>query len=406
MKKLLSILIAPLLAVTLFMGCTKVQHTSQTVSALYVSFMDGYISQGKNLIFKNNLYKNGTENNEGDYTLVEEVYVPTYEKVMYIGYNQTNLAQAVLATDSVTQASQLTTVYQGLLSLIFNYYSNWSSNFYTVINDTEITDEEWNQLYENLYSLTKTTETFVEKREELERDIRMNNNNLESQLVAQKMNAFNATYNDLILSSLTFVNNFKDLHKKYIFNNNDITPSSAKRWVDEAMLLLAEGIFYDNVLAFEKNNTVNLIGLQATLNTKDSDYIWFNKSAYYGLFTYSYGIYANSNINATVGDTTSTIAEMLVVLDNNNELKKEAVTRVEQLKTYVIAYAQSLKNYKTIFNSTNLDNYNHDRNLVTYANIDKFSVQEQSNINFLKSFSYNKTATMFSALYQVVLNRK
>lgn len=408
MKRILSVLFVPLLALSALFGCSKITYNSNVLSSEFNAYIDSYIKDGKNLMFKNNLLPASNENNEGDYYLDGESYLPTYEKIMYITYdNSYGLNDALYSNANSKikiQTNQLHTVYQRLLSLIFNYYSNWSANFYAVIKDTNITQKEWEKFSDDLHNLKQTTDQFVERKKDLEREVKMANG-VNGGLVEANLNAFNSYYNKLILSSLQFVNTFKDLHKKYIFTSNDITPSATKRLVDEALLLVAEAIFYDNVLAFEKNDVTEIY----TLKTQyaNSNYVWITKPVWNDVVvSTSKGTYANSNIKAKVNNTTShTIENSIVNQEIDEEIRNLAREKVKQLYLYVESFSQNLNHYKQIFAKTNLNNYNAKRQLVDVVSnfdFDKLSVQEKTNITFLCNFSYNRIGTMFASLFQVV----
>lgn len=395
MKKFLSFIITPVLALSLLAGCSKVERTGSSVQNLFATYMDSYISGGQNKIFKNNVYASDSEQNETDYTVVEGVSTPTYEKIMYVIYDDTNglntkVNGALNTGSSVTeiQASQLKTIYQRILSLTFNYYANWQANFFAAIGETEMTNDEYIKLYESLIALQEQTDEFVSSKAELERNIRMNG------FSSSMFNSFNSAYNKLILSSFDYVNLFKEYHEKYIFNTNATTPSAAKRLVDQSLLLLAEGIFYDNVLAFEQNGVTDIHGLYGST----SPYIWTSKSYWQDLTVSSENsLYANSNLDKEVGSNLS-VLELLVNAEADETLKNAAIARVENLYLYCNSFEQDLNNYIQIFNNSNLVQYNQYR----FNTATDVSLQQKSNYNFMSGFAFNKISNFMGALLQVV----
>ena len=408
MKKIVSLLIAPLLAVSMLFGCSKVEYTATDVQDVFNEYMDSYISSGENDLFLNNVITTGSEGDETDSYTESEITYRTYEKIMYITYEDDYyLNSAVKSTVGTAintiKAQQLRQVYQRILSLTFNYYAEWNENFYQNIGDTEITPEELNALHELVFDLKDETDAFVAQKLELEREIRINANHLSGALVSAKFDEFNTAYNNLVKSSFAFVNEFKNLHKKYIFNTTDITPNTAKQLVDESLLMIAEAVFYDNVLAFQNNTATEL---QFMNNVSEAEYTnrynWLSKTnwQYLTLTDENNNLYANTNTKAQLSEESSETVGANLVLQT--EYKEQAVKRVQELRTYANSFAQDLQNYKTIFKNASKTNYNYARGLADASSAfdeNKLSYQEQSNLQYMKNFSASKIFGMFNALF-------
>lgn len=412
MKKIVSLLIAPLLAVSMLFGCSKVEYTATDVQDVFNEYMDSYISSGENDLFLNNVITTGAEGDETDSYTESEITYRTHEKIMYITYEEDDyhLNSAVKSTVGTAintiKAQQLRQVYQRILSLTFNYYAEWNENFYQNIGDTEITPEELNALHELVFDLKDETDAFVAQKLELEREIRINENHLSGALVSAKFDEFNTAYNNLVKSSFAFVNEFKNLHKKYIFNTTDITPNTAKQLVDESLLMIAEAVFYDNVLAFQNNTATEL---QFMNNVSEAEYTnrynWLSKTnwQYLTLTDENNDLYANTNTEAQLSEESSETVGANLVLQT--EYKEQAVKRVQELRTYANSFAQDLQNYKTIFKNASKTNYNYARGLADASSAfdeNKLSYQEQSNLQYMKNFSASKIFGMFNALFQVM----
>ena len=410
MKKVMSILVAPLLTLVFLAGCTKVEYTPTNVQDKFVSYIDSYIVKKNNMEFKNNIYPVTSENNEGDTVEVDNVVTHTFEKVMYISYNneyQLNDAARGIYAGTIseplnTQYQQLTTVYQRMLSLAFNYYVNWSPNFYANIGNTAIEQEEINELYNKIIDLQEATDSFVAQRKILERAISM----IDSSYVNPKITHYsltnnvinlNSEYNNLLVKVFDFVTYFKDLHKQYIFNGVPTSFNEARRLVDETSLLLSEAIFYDNLLTLSGLD-FPLYKLKTEYSTKP--FVWianinWSQLTYEDVNGY---LYANSNLSQNVSDEIQvTVGDALQVQDTSEE-KTLALSKVRQLYTYTESFAQDLKNYKTLYSSLNTTNYTNYR----YLGIPADSVQEQSNLLYLNNFATNKVSTLFAALYSVM----
>lgn len=413
MKRMLAILVAPLLSLIVLFGCTTPKYSTADVKKEFGNFMDSYITAATNDVFKFNLNAQSSLNDEGIFS--EEELHPnfTLEKIMYITYDNKNGLDAKVnlfrnysseqLTDLDAQYNQLKTVYQTLLSLTYNYYANWSHNFYSNITQTEITQEETNSLYNKIKDLKKATDEFITTRKSLESFIEMNNIN--SEIAIPRVSGLNLKFNNLIEKSLSFVNQFKDLHKKYIFNDNVINANSAKRIVDEVILQIAEAVYYDNVKAFEENNGVKLYELITKF--RNVKYNVVTSSRWLQGLTYEYNantIIANSNLNALVTED-FTVEQALAIEAVEPEIKASAVQKVTHLRMLSQSFTQHFKIYKAMFNEVNLVNYNYERGLVTAPNSYKsenLSFEQKSNIDAMKNFNSDNIATLISALFNVM----
>jgi len=299
-----------------------------------------------------------------------------------------------------------------MLAVIFHYYSNWEANFFTNINNTAITNNETNELYNRLRNLQHTTDSFLEELQNLETQIAtlgIGNN-----LMGPILNGFNSEFNRLVYASLHFVNYFRYLHVKYIFNSDDITVSTATRLVDEASLLLVQAIFYDNILALERNNATDLSPLTHAgqfnwiLAPSDAPNTSNPNSSFARLTGLGQNIFARSNLNVVVGGD-QTVRDLLsseAVGELQIERRAEAVSRVTNLRTLNLSFEQNLGFYRSIMGRVNLQNYNFYRGFANSPSTWEFgslSAQEQSNIGFMVNFSNNHIATLFASLQLIVI---
>ena len=414
MKKIFALVFAPLLSLLIFFGCTAPKYTVVDVKLQYASFIDKYIDDDVNEMFKFNIYPHTSDQDEGIFNESEQNAF-TLEKIMYLTYDDTyglntkinDIYTSEQLEDPLTaQMHQVKTIYQSLLSLIYNYYANWSHSFYLNIAETDITQEEINSLYDNIKTLKSATDDLLERKHNLERIVKMDG--IDSTRLIAEFNTLNYKFNKVIERSLNFVNNFKSLHKKYLMTADEITPFYAERLVDEVLLQIAEAVYYDNVKAFEKNNSVKLYELLTLFSGSNPYNLVSNTSGKWlnGL-TYEYNetaLIANSNINALLSDGETTVDEALST-DSNPTLKDEAENLISQLKIQSNSFAQNLKVYKSIFNKVNLSDYNYLRGLaVPPATFDaeSLSALEKANINILKSFGTDNLAGLIDILFTVV----
>lgn len=411
MKKMLAILIAPLLSLIVLFGCSAPKYTTADVKREFGNFMDSYITDTTNNVFKFNLIPQSSLNDEGIFN-EENLHANfTLEKIMYITYG--SALNAKVNSDLVeintlnAQYNQLRTVYQTMLSLTYNYYANWSHNFFTNITQTEIEQEEINSLYSKIKDLKKATDEFLNARQALESFIQMNS--IDSEIAIPRVSSLNLKFNVLIEKSLSFVNQFKDLHKKYIFNDTDITANSAKRLVDEVILQIAQAVYYDNVKAFEENNGVKLYELITKFSGNKYNIVtstnWLQDLTYE--HTTGRFIIANSNLEAKISEE-FTVYHALTIEAIEEEVKAAAIARVTHLKMLSQSFEQHFKIYKAMFNKVSLTNYNIERELATKPNSynpDKLSFEEKANIQAMKNFNSDSIVTLISALFNVMADQ-
>ncbi len=406
MKKIITSILAPLLSATMFFGCFGGgdKLTSANVKNLYNNYTSSYITtkneQPFNPMFKNKL--NITENK--DFVVEGDYLKPTYEKIMYISFSDNyGLSAAVKNNDPSNKEEdllyyQLTQIYQRLLSTIYNYYANHNESFYAFIEDEGVESKEINLLYKKLDNLNKVTDDLNKEIVSFENSLETIHKDIKRPIVLGRIPALYYKYNKVVDASLDFVNYFKDLHKKYIYKINhfdisvleniekEFASSNVNRYVDEALLLLAESVYYENVKAFEKNVVVeNLHLLNTTYKNNHTNWVATEFFENLTLLNEDGFICANNLVKLSAGD-------------------EAAYGAVKDLYTHVASFYQNLQNYKKVYNSSNLDNYNQLRGFGEREDFkfDNLSVKEQSNLKFMEDFSTTKIPTLFNALYGVV----
>lgn len=414
MKKIF-LFIAPIMSVVMLFGCFGGGNSLTYANSknLYASYMDSYITgtgaNVKNQVFKFNTIKTGQTGDETDYTELGEDLVSTFEKVMYIVYDNSNrLQDEVLGNSTVSGSSSykyraLNEVYQRMLVLIFNYYANHNGRFFEYIDQLELVNTEVNELFARLRTLQTETNKFVQHKENFEKSIF----GLSSPIALGNLDTLYFNYNKLIEASLNFVNYFKDLHKTYFFPTDVITESGVHRLVDEALLMLAEAIYYDNIKAFEGQNTVNITGLYGNFST--SKYNWILSADWQKVAPFEnfrdLGKIIAPNKNYAIEVEEDTFVALTQALDSE-EYKLIAEELVGELYLYVKNFSQNLTNYKEIFNSTRKDYYRYarrmDDNIPPSFKVENLSVMEKSNILFMRDFSSQSVSTMFKALETVI----
>lgn len=256
-KKIFGFLLIPVLMVGVFAGCGK-KHTLSDVEKLYNHIVDKYSYDVKNDLFK-----------EKDSYLFESVVdvenekeiVGVAMKIEYKGQLATYLPnietnEALKNSDSKLYNRYYALVYieQKLLDWTFNYYKNWSSNLYEneELLKNELEQEDIENLYTKLENLDKAIESFDYEKSKAEDEI-----DAISFDGAINLTSFTYYYNDLIEATFDFVNAFRDVHVKYIWDtytfgeNAEQNKLLLERLIDEAYLNMAQIIYLENVKSFE-----------------------------------------------------------------------------------------------------------------------------------------------------------
>ena len=410
MKKLLSLLLVPLLSATVFFGCfNKAEYSSAQVNAKFAEYMDSYISYGQNNVFKYNLFAKSSELDEETLALTESLpnsYI--YEKIMYITYDNTNsLNSAVNATHGVilggnlnVQYHQLKTVYQKILSLTFNYYANWAPNFYA--HSDNVTKKESTALYNKLEALMSENESFVTEKNRLELEIN-SSAGLNSTIMGSLLNEFNYKYNRLIEKSFSFVNYFMNLHKKYNFPTETINLQSAKRLVDETALKIAESVYYDMVKAFETTNRVVLYQLASGSYETEGRYNLLLSPVWNAIIPVTPTSLLFSNVLDVEVAEEVTVQNILESEDADQELVTLVQNKIKTLNNTNRLFDQQYALYKKAYSNVNMLYYNAYRSLSTNSlfEFSTLSLKEQGNLNLLRDFNYNYVALLGNALNEV-----
>lgn len=280
MKKFLSILIIPIIAMTVFFGCKKDDVNSlDDAKNLYTQMIDEYVTtnsagQATNFMFKNNKVKyNETEVASS---------VEDGENIMYITFGDPTASgelqklSSQITTSSKPSSSesnqnltvanklyQYTTVYQSVLSCIFEYYERWQNDFYTTLkNNDGVSQDDINDLYYVIKDLKKEVSEFYKEKIAFEEEIVAFG--LDSALIKETINTFNYDYNKLVKQSFQFIEKFIEIQNKY-FPMDNTKQYYATMIYGQATVYLAKAAFYANVVSVESGEYCNIEHLAFTV---------------------------------------------------------------------------------------------------------------------------------------------
>lgn len=344
MKKILSILIIPIIATMVFFGCKKDSVNSLDDSRnLYVEMMDSYITtdasgQPSNFIFKNNKLK---------YDDKKEETVESGENVMYITFGDSSSAGILkelnlgIITESAPDASstnatltvknklyQYTNIYQAMLSCIFEYYDRWQKDFYaTLKQDKSVSQDDVDNLYYATKDLKKEVENFYQQKQLFEEEVA--SFGLDSALIKETINTFNYQYNKLIKQAFSFIEQFIDIQNRY-FPMDNTKEYYATMIYGQAAIYLAKSVFYANVVSAESGEYCSIEHLSFTLLKNGKKTAWEGN-------TISEAMYGENGI--------------ISIVDGIVNVKKCTLTEgSENFTNRITALATMTKNIKQQFN--------------------------------------------------------
>ena len=193
-KKIITLLLLPLLVLSsLFTGCDD-KYTYATLRDKYVKMVADYNTSTMDFF--------GGVND-----------APGKEQSLIITYTNADVASAVSNINPVTELDKrfvaLRVIDQNILNYIFNYYQNWSADFYTKISSAEYNKKEMEALHSKLDNLHSALGSFAVKKEQFEKDVKA----LEiSNVMVYSVTEFTDEdlYNDIIRDIVYSKGEFKD----------------------------------------------------------------------------------------------------------------------------------------------------------------------------------------------------
>lgn len=223
MRKLICLLILPLIAVFYFVGCGE-----------DVSFTD----------VKELYEKMVNENGEIFFTDQDN---PNTIVIKYTDAIESAIKKDEKPTQKIHQRYVAIAQQQDILECIFNYYENHHSNFYKEISSKEISVSESNDLYRRLEDLNASLNEFKDSYNNF---IESTNNGV-SEVMTFSMINYSYEVNTIIDKSFNFMNKFIELNTKYCIEKYEVNSlQNIKLRIDKAYVDLAYVDFLENFKGF------------------------------------------------------------------------------------------------------------------------------------------------------------
>lgn len=356
MKKLLSLLILPLVAVMCLVGCGK-DKTPADIKAYYDSMKSAYIEEETNIFFSNSEKPN----------TISFAYNDTLNGYM----DRTNTSNL---TD--VQKSYIALGYQQkILNNAFSFYEKYNEEFYRVMSSADYKKSELNNLYSSLESLNNTLSDFKVQYSQF-----MNNVSSASNMLFA-LHSYSYELNKVIDSSFDFVYDFIDVYNKYVAGDDKMTSVSVSLKIDIANIDIANIVYLENIKVF--NYSVGGKGECDLLPLVE------NKTNKYNL------IHAKVECNNILTDGGRELSSY--VAENLNESAENYEDNIAKVKEFNYArelMSQRLTAYKNILSSVDMYQANQYRfELVggtEYIDYDTYksslSASDRANINALENF--------------------
>ena len=369
-NRIITLLLLPLLVLTtLFTGCDD-KYTYNTIRDLYVKMVTDY-NTSKVDFFGGALDATGKE------------------QMLIITYNNSDVASAINNQTPTTETDKrfvaLRVINQNILDYIFNYYQNWSADFYTKISSADCDKKEMESLYGKLENLYNTLGAFSNKKDQFEKDVK----SLEiSNVMVYSITEFTYEVNKVIEASLSFMNQFIDMHNKYCVRLDTLSDSSLNRIIDETYVRIAEMVYYENVKSFNYSlgdkGSCDLFDIMETSTTHKYSQI--------------------GNITMGLSDLSDNIKGGMVT-DSINY--KETMDTIDEYIYCFNIYLQRRQIYLDLYESFNmyaLNKYRFDK--ITDVTIDEyvssFSTIERVNYTMLEDISNNTFKNLVLKLHNLI----
>lgn len=379
MKKFLSILIVPLVAVLMLCGCGRTMRTVEDITQLF--------EQNKAVYNEASIQGNDTNNNwyfkDGENKYMMRVVYDNEAGLNKLTQQTTANMDSNIPADLKIKYEQLRTVYERELALIYAYYNYYADTFYANAKTKEVTEEELTNLYDKVRDMFKQLESFNSSKTDLEREVKLYGNN--SSILIASIDKFNSAYNGLVRKSLDMVEYFRDLHYNYFFKGTDSYDDIYLRQMHyDSLLTLAEYIYNDYLVPLTKNGVVSMIDVTKAISAE-------------------YNIFANAKFNNIVRTTPVSVAQTKTSL---------TVSEIKQFENSLNSFKQYYTLYLKAFANINVEkyyDYRYARNGVvgTYEDsldttIEK-DVVEKANIQVVHNFEKEKVTTLLNVIEKTVV---
>jgi len=226
MKKLLSLLILPIIAMFCFTGC-KDDITSTNINDLYNSMKAKYVVEEINNMFCNEEKPNTiTINYSGN--LYNSVYDEDPQTDMQKRYVVLNLQQKIL-------------------NYLFNFYEVYQTEFYALAQTIEIDKKEYESIYNSLKALDTQLEDFNAEYKLFVQDVNDDK--------ATPFSIINYTYyvNKVIDKSFDFIYNFINTYERHLVDTSVVNTKSVEFLINKSYVDIARVVYIENFKAFNSS---------------------------------------------------------------------------------------------------------------------------------------------------------
>ena len=346
MKKLLGLLIVPIIAIMCLCGCSG-DKTSADVKKLYENMTATYISDE----LENKFFSDATRPN----TLV--ISYPSEVKSKIDNTNPvTDLQKKYVAIG----------YQQKILDIIYNYYERNFDNFYKVMSSTKFNKNEMKDLYSSLDSLKLQLSDFKSSYQVFCDATESN----VSDVMKFHLTNYSHELNRVIDKSFSFIYKFINLNQKYCISDfDDVTSKSLELKIQKSYVDIANIVFLTNFKALDFSSGSNGI-------------------------CYSGGLIGNNNQFVILKDLSSIktlSSEIAMGLEPDNINYNTATALVNDYLYARDVYEQRYKNFKAIYNDEDIYTINQYKfGFVPGVDYESYlgtlTKSKQSTIRFMDSF--------------------
>lgn len=346
MRKFLSLLILPLIAIFCFVGCGE-DKTIEDVKNLYKTMTEVYIEEDNNLLFSNAEKPN---------TITIKYSTPV-----------NNAINGTSPTTDMQKRYSALGYQQQILNYIFNYYEQNQEEFYRIMSSKEINNSDITDLYNKVNELKAALENF-----KTQYDIFTDStNNGISDVMEFNLTSYSYEVNKIIDSSFNFIYKFIDMYDNYCVENADvITAENLTLKIQRAYVDIANVVYLENFKTFNYSvGTNGVCDLAPVINTSNN----------YSLIDYLDGDIRSISTIITDGLNEEAVNHNYVLNLINNFVYSEEV------------FAQRLNSYKTVYNEQDIYTLTQHRfgliGGVDYSSyLDSLSTSNRANINMFEEF--------------------
>lgn len=246
MKKLLSLLILPLVALMCLTACGK-DKTPADIKAYYESMKSAYIEEENNIFF-------------ADATRPDTISF-AYDSTLNGYINSTSPALTEVQKSYTTLGYQ-----QKVLNIVFSFYEDYKDEFYRVMSSTDYKKSDINNLYASLETLNKTLGDFKVQYSQFMSDFKSDN------FMSFSLYSYAFQLNKVIDSSFDFIYDFIDVYNTYVAGEDKMTSVSVALKIDISNVDIANVIYLENIKSFNytvgEKGICNLLPLVAESGSK------------------------------------------------------------------------------------------------------------------------------------------